>query len=196
MSIPLSNRVKHWVLDWVHPRPTHLCVYKGTGLEGAIVTRVVEEVDLSVYDVASAQSSPPYIVTDDMSICGTFVVCRYVGRLMRDYPVHPRNAAYVDASLDLLQRLVLQVDQKTLDDVMDELETHFPDEDSVWLWGFSRATVADTCWKAAFHWILAQRTDCHVDWETRPRLHLWWMQARDLLVDTSESEEEDKDRGE
>ena len=190
MLAAVVRHVKHWVLDAAYPPPAVIHVHAGVhGVEHHIVSRVVCDMDVDslVWETASG---PPRVYFEEMEeeVTGCFAVCRYVGRLQRLYPTHPRNAMYVDSLLEALQEAVHRVRHDgttTTTDVvvraMASLEDTFPTDGSAWLHGFDAMTVADTCWCAFFEWCVTEGAVDDLPWHAHPRLHMWWMQLQGVV---------------
>lgn len=188
-------RMKHWVLDIVHPMPPAIDIFPGaTGtVKQAIVRRVLAEVDIPglrmcAHGDTEDEFEPAAWPNGDASEevvghTGCLAVCRYVGRLWRLYPVHPVNAMIVDSSLERLSRLLVDLEEYDGDTellrlrvgvCMQILEDHM-EEDAEWLENMNTSSLADVCWAGAFSWV-SNRMELFPE-DTRdqfPKLEEWW----------------------
>ena len=154
---------KPLMLDYLYPMPKSVDVFLGKPetIEHAIVAQLLEYTDnldglVKVSPLGDEGNYRPAIWVDNQPwpVHGCMSIARYLGRLWRMHPTAPVGALSVDASLELLQALVHSItmgsDNEFVRHVV-RLEERFEIgdlDDSQWIEGFNRPTVADVC--AAF----------------------------------------------
>lgn len=181
----LCKECKHIVLDYAHPVPHHVVLYPGRagGVHNAIMTEVLhflattgdiveldallgdDEVDLPTLRYVEGSTDGE---CDSRAIVGCTTVVRFLGRHWHEYPLHPNNAARMDAALELLEAFLTPWtnDGHVFGDDPVAFESHVRtfvarlereqlfEYDDEYLGGFARATLADACWGATFRWLL------------------------------------------
>ena len=113
----LLHKFKHLLLSYLYPLPKLIEVHPGPpgSIDRAIVQAILGTYDLpGVVQVhADHVHTPPTLWIYDDEDCdkasvytGCLPLCRYLGRMLRIYPVHPRNALSLDVGLDHLFEFV------------------------------------------------------------------------------------------
>lgn len=208
----ILGRLKHALLDFVHPPPHALDVFPGTPgtIEYTITQRVLREmcdeditINVTLQSVRIGKPAvwlPSNTQTDGDYSRGCIAVCRYLCRLARLYPVHPGNALCIDRSLDELVELINAVkglqeqDDAYFSRFLVALESRMTD-DALWLEGMDALSMADLCWSGALQYICkVTGKDIVVPHASQtPRLVRWWEAVQGLNKEDQEEKEYKKD---
>lgn len=194
----LANYVKHYVCDLAHPLPGELEVNLG-GDHGSLTWAIAKEVlrnvhgddvlaPLTRHAVVNAPGDPVWIKIDGERCDDVWAGVRYLGRLMRRYPLNPSAAMWVDVALNQLTTFVDEITRATAADSdasvdlqalvrrhVQTLEGRMT-LDAEYLEGMTDFSIADFAWIGAFKWVRAQHlsTDHKLPFQDAPRLQAWW----------------------
>lgn len=171
-------RLKHWLLDLLHPLParTVVCLGAPGSLESAIVREVIKRTHVPGLEEVSGSKVHVVVDEDSDPVEGWGPVCRYLGRLGRTYPTTPASALVVDGALDTLAQMAAALEhggppKDVVSTFVEMLEEGGFEEGEVWLMGMDAPSVADACWKGALRWAqTAELWDAAGDGNVRE----WW----------------------
>lgn len=194
----VRNKMKAWLRTWVlnvlFPLPQEIHVYMGSPdtVEHSVVHRVMQHVmhlpGMEAHEEAPASASSlhaPAVWTGASTgvATGCLTVCRYLGRLWKLYPATPESALHVDASLELLKRLMMALMEEGgvsqmiahTRRALHVLEARL-DEEALWLESMDQCSLADVCWAGALEWVREMSgTDVLREEAAHfPLLNVWW----------------------
>ncbi len=194
----LANAFKYYVCDMAHPLPEEIEVNLG-GDHGSLKWAIAKEVLRNVHEdyvlapitrhaVVSAPQDPIYMKIGDEQCKDLWAIVRYLGKLMRRYPMTPLTALWVDESLDQLATFVTEVTHATTaesDAAVDlralvEQHAHQLESrmtfDAYFLESMDDYSIADFAWLGAFKWVKAQHFsgESHLPFRNTPCVRKWW----------------------